>query len=86
MAYDINNSFITPVVNIEYFYNPSYGPLGQRFTKYRAFIGLDFEIDSPHEISIGYMLDQQINQPNRSRKHILSLNYAYNLGYNKKKN
>ena len=84
ISYDINNSFISPVINIEFFYNPTFGPLGQRFTKYRTFIGVDFEFDSPHELSIGYMFDQQINQPDPSRKHILSINYAYNLGFKKK--
>jgi hypothetical protein len=85
ISYDINNSFITPVVSVEWFYNPAFGPLGQRFTKYRAFVGVDFEFDSPHEVSIGYMFDQQINRPSPSRKHILSINYAYNLGFKKKK-
>jgi len=83
ISYDLNNSFITPVVSIEYFYNPTPGPLGQRFTKYRAFIGIEFEFDSPHEISVGYILDQQINVPKPKTKHILSISYAYNLGYSK---
>jgi len=85
ISYDVKNSFITPVINIEFFYNPTFGPLGQRFTKYRAFIGVDLEFDSPHELSIGYMLDQKINLPYPATKHILSINYAYNLGYKKKK-
>lgn len=83
ISYDLNNSFITPVVSIEYFYNPTPGPLGQRFTKYRAFIGIEFEFDSPHEISVGYILDQQINVPKPKTKHILSISYAYNLGFSK---
>ncbi len=85
ISYDVKNSFLTPVINIEFFYNPTFGPLGQRFTKYRAFIGVDLEFDSPHELSIGYMLDQKINLPYPTTKHILSINYAYNLGYKKKK-
>jgi len=84
VMYDINNSFLSPVVSIEYFYNPTFGPLGQRFTKYRAFAGVELEIDSPHVISIGYILDQQINIPAPQRKHILSIAYAYNFGYEKK--
>lgn len=85
ISYDVKNSFLTPVINIEFFYNPTFGPLGQRFTKYRAFIGVDLEFDSPHELSIGYMLDQKINLPYPATKHILSINYAYNLSYKKKK-
>lgn len=83
ISYDIKKSFITPTLSIEYFYNPMYMPLGQRFTKYRASVGVDLEFDSPHQISVGYILDQQINLPSPERKHILSLSYAYNLGYSK---
>lgn len=84
VSYDINNSIFSPVLSIEYFYNPTFGPLGQRFTKYRAFAGFELEIDSPHEIAIGYILDQQINLPNPQRKHILSVSYAYNFGFENK--
>ncbi len=84
ISYDIKKSFITPVINIELFYNPTYGPFGQMFTKYRAFIGVDLEFDNPHEISVGYLFDQQINRPLPETKHILSISYAYNLGFKKK--
>lgn len=83
ISYDINNSIFSPVISIEYFYNPTFGPLGQRFTKYRAFAGFELEIDSPHEIAIGYIFDQQINLPDPRRKHILSISYAYNFDYEK---
>lgn len=85
IVYDINNSIVSPILSFEWFFNPNYGPLGQRITKYRAFFGLELEMDSPHEISAGYILDQQINVPGPERKHILSLSYAYNLGFKKKK-
>lgn len=83
IKYDINNSIFSPVVSLEYFYDPSFGPSGRQFTKYRAFAGVELEIDSPHEISFGYILDQQINTSNPQRKHILSIAYAYNFGYEK---
>lgn len=85
VSYDINDVFLTPVVSIEYFLNPTYGPLGQRFTKYRFFAGLDLDIDSPHGISVGYILDQEINLPYPERKHILSVSYSYDLGWEGKK-
>lgn len=85
ISYDINNLFLTPAVSIEYFLNPSYGPLGQRFTKYRFYAGVDLDIDSPHSISVGYILDQEINLPYPERKHILSISYGYDLGWEGKK-
>jgi len=85
-SYDIDNSFITPVASIEFFYNPNYGPYGQRFTKYRAFIGVEFELDSPHEFSVGYILDQKIQVPNTATRHVLNISYSYNLGYKPGKN
>lgn len=85
ISYDINDVFLTPTVSIEYFLNPAYGPFGERFTKYRFFAGFDLDIDSPHCISIGYILDQEINLPNPEKKHILSVSYAYDLGWEGKK-
>lgn len=85
VSYDINDLFLTPSVSIEYFLNPNYGPLGQRFTKYRLFAGVDLDLDSPHGISVGYILDQEINLPYPERKHILSVSYAYDLGWEGKK-
>lgn len=85
VSYDIKNSFITPVSSLEYFYNPNYGPFGQRFSKYRIYVGADLEFDSPHGISFGYIRDQEFNLPAPETKNILSISYAYRVGYNKKK-
>lgn len=85
ITYDINNSIFSPTASIEFFYNPNYGPYGQRFTKYRAFIGVDLELDGPHDISFGYLFDQRIQVPNPKTRHVLSLSYAYKLGGKKKK-
>jgi hypothetical protein len=85
VSFDIKNSFITPVSSIEYFYNPNYGPLGQRFSKYRFYVGADLEFDNPHGISLGYIRDQEINLPAPETKNILSISYTYTVGYNKKK-
>ena len=85
-SYDIDNSFITPVASVEFFYDPNYGPYGQRFTKYRAFIGAEFELDGPHEFSVGYLLDQKIQVPNPATRHVLNISYSYNLAYKPGKN
>ena len=84
VKYDINNSFFSPVLNTEFFYDPAYGPLGQRFMRSRSFIGADLELDGPHSFSFGYMLDRQMNIPWPKTRHILSLSYTYSLGTKKK--
>ncbi|MFO0496289.1 MAG: DUF2490 domain-containing protein [Flavobacteriia bacterium] len=85
VAYDIKKSGFGPLCSIEYFYNPTYSELGQRFTKYRLFIGTQLELNGPHELAFGYMLDREINTPNPDTKHILSISYSYNLSAIKRK-
>ena len=84
VGYDFKGSFISPTASVEFFYNPVFGPEGRQFRKYRAFVGVDFDIDSPHEISLGYILDQEINTAAPETTHILSVAYCYNLGFEKK--
>lgn len=79
VSYDINNSIFSPVISLEYFYNPAFGDLGKRFTKLRMFAGVELELDGPHKVSFGYIFDQRINLPNPRTRHILSLSYAYSL-------
>lgn len=83
-TYDINNSFLSPVISGELFYNPMYGPYGQQLTKFRLFAGVDIEMDGPHEISVGYIFDNRINLSRPLTKHILSLGYSYKIGGSKK--
>lgn len=83
-TYDINNSFLSPVISGELFYNPMYGPNGQQLTKFRLFAGVDIEMDGPHEISVGYIFDNRINLSRPLTKHILSLGYSYKIGGSKK--
>ncbi len=83
-TYDINNSFLSPVISGELFYNPMYGPNGQQLTKFRLFAGVDIEMGGPHEISVGYIFDNRINLSRPLTKHILSLGYSYKIGGSKK--
>lgn len=83
-SYDLNNSFLSPVISGELFYNPIYGPYGQQLTKLRLFAGVDIEMDGPHEISVGYIFDNRINLSRPLTKHILSLGYSYKIGGSKK--
>lgn len=80
--YDLNNSFLSPLLSFELFYNPAYGPSGRQFSKYRGFAGVALEIDGPHDISVGYMIDHQMNTSNPLTKHILSVSYTYNIPSN----
>jgi hypothetical protein len=79
VQYDLNNSFLSPILSFELFYNPAFGPSGRQLSKYRGFAGVALEIDGPHDISVGYILDQQMNTSNPLTKHILSISYTYNI-------
>jgi hypothetical protein len=85
IGYDFKGSFLSPSASIEFFYNPMYGPEGRQFRKYRVFLGVDFEFDMPHEITLGYIYDQEINRNAPETVHILSVAYTYNLSYKSKK-
>jgi hypothetical protein len=85
VSYDINNSIVTPIVSIEFFYNPTRGSLGQRFTKMRVFIGTELELKGPHGVEIGYIYDQSMNLPKPSNRHILNLSYVFKIETPKKK-
>ena len=79
IEYDINNSIISPLVSVEFFYDPNYSDLGRRFNEIRYFIGGSLDLNSPHQIQIGYMFNQKINLPAPVNKQILSLIYVYNV-------
>ena len=80
--YDLKNTFLSPVLSFELFYNPAFGPDGRQLKKYRGFAGVALEIDGPHDISLGYIIDHQMNASNPLTKHILSVSYTYNIPSN----
>jgi hypothetical protein len=80
--YDLKNTFLSPVLSFELFYNPAFGPDGRQLKKYRGFAGVALELDGPHDINLGYILDQQLNSSNPMTKHILSVSYTYNIPSN----
>ncbi len=79
VQYDLNNSFLSPILSFELFYNPAIGPSGRQFSKYRGFAGVALEIKGPHDISVGYMIDHQMNASNPLTKHIMSVSYTYTI-------
>tara|TARA_Y100001933_G_C18981705_1_gene556921 strand:+ start:544 stop:1233 length:690 start_codon:yes stop_codon:yes gene_type:complete len=84
IKYDIENSIFTPHLSTEFYYNPTHGPLGKRFNKIRTTIGVDFEIDGPHEFGLQFIYDKKINLPDPTNYLILKLSYAYKIAFYKK--
>jgi len=84
VSYDIKKSKWSPLWTVEFFYNPSFGPGGQQFTKYRMFAGAQLDLKGPHDFAVGYILDQEINTSRPDTKHIVNVSYSLNLGELKK--
>ncbi len=83
--YDIKNSVFSPIISAEFFYDPSFAPLGRRFNKIRYFIGASLDFSGAHGFRFGYQYDQKINLPAPINKHILSLSYSYSIKEKKAK-
>ena len=79
IKYKIKKSKFTPLVSIEYFYNPKFEETGRRFVKYRFTAGTEFDLDKKNNFTLAYILDQQYNVANPKRQHILSLSYTRSL-------
>lgn len=79
-AYDINNSLFTPKVSCEFFYNPSMGETGKQFTRIRYYVGIEMELDGPHNLELGYYYDQKLQVANPVNRSILNLSYSYSIG------
>jgi hypothetical protein len=85
VKYDVNDFFLSPVISGELFYDPQYGPYGQRINKARVFAGFDLDLNNAHSISIGFLYDTRINLPNPRNRHVLSLSYSYDLSWEEEK-
>ena len=77
ISYDINSSIFVPNASIEFFYTPENGPLGNRFTRIRYQIGVDFETKLPLDFGISYLYDHKINLPNAIDRHVFNLSATY---------
>jgi hypothetical protein len=84
-AYDINNNILTPQFSCEFFYNPLNGENGKQFTRIRYYIGVEMELEGPHNIELGYYYDQKIQVANPINRSILNISYSYAIGQTKKK-
>lgn len=81
-SYDINNSIIAPAFSAEFFFNPQYGP-ERGYSKLRAAVGLDFELDGPHKFSVKYQLDVDADK-SKNKRSVIALSYGYKFGSKKK--
>lgn len=76
-SYDIKNSLLSPYGSIEIFYTPQNGPLGNRITRLRYQIGVNFETKLPFDLSLGYLYDDKMNLPNVTDRHALTVSALY---------
>lgn len=77
IEYDINNSIFTPKVSADFYYDPVYGPNGQRFTKIRLAAGASLELKGPHSFSFKYQVDKKLHDYGEGLLHVLALSYGY---------
>lgn len=75
--YDIKNSIFSPVLGMELFYNPEYGPNGPQMNKMRFIIGTKLELNGPHSVSVKYRMDKWFRNHGRDLRHVVSISYAY---------
>lgn len=78
-AYDIKNSIFTPKVSAEFYYDPVFGPKGQRFTKMRIGIGSSLELSGPHSVSFKYQLDKAFYNYSKGLRHVIAVSYGYKI-------
>lgn len=79
VEYDINNSIFSPKVSAELYYDPVYGPNGQRFTKLRIGVGSSLELDGPHSVSFKYQIDKWFYDYSRGLRHVIAVSYGFKL-------
>lgn len=85
VSWDRPKSKITPEASVELFYNPVYGPYGNRFNRVRYGLTLDFDLPKSNEISLTYYYGQKFSSKNNYNEHILSLEYTFEWKKAKKK-
>ncbi len=83
LVYDIKKSLISPILSSEFFYNPSIGIYGQRFTRIRSFVGININLKGPHELQLGYFFDKKINLPRLENRNVLNVQYMFSLSRKK---
>ncbi|MEY5036718.1 MAG: hypothetical protein RLZZ110_1735 [Bacteroidota bacterium] len=85
IAYNLDNSKITPSAGMELFYNPMDGQVGYHLSRIRWNVGVAIDLKGASDLEIGYIYDQRIHNPGALNRAILNLSYGYALEANTKK-
>jgi hypothetical protein len=75
----------TPEFSTEFFYNPVYGELGQRFNRVRFGLGTTIDLPGPNTLGVTYYYGIKYNTGNPYKEHLFSLEYAFEWKKAKKK-
>jgi hypothetical protein len=85
IAYNLDNSKITPNAGMELFYNPMDGQVGYHLSRIRWNVGVAIDLKGASELEIAYLYDQRIHNPGALNRAIFNLSYGYALEANTKK-
>ncbi|MFM8595912.1 MAG: DUF2490 domain-containing protein [Flavobacteriales bacterium] len=85
LAYNLNNSFLSPNAGIEFFANPMDGQTGYHLSRIRWNIGVSMDLKAAGELELAYLYDQRIYNPGALNRAILNLGYNYTIASKDKK-
>jgi hypothetical protein len=85
LAYNLDNSKITPNAGMELFCTPMDGQVGYHLSRIRWNIGVAIDLKGASELEIAYLYDQRIHNPGALNRAILNLSYGYALEAKTKK-
>jgi hypothetical protein len=85
IAYNLDNSKISPNAGMELFYNPMDGQVGYHLSRIRWNVGVTIDLKGASDLEIAYLYDQRIHNPGALNRAILNLSYGYALEANTKK-
>ncbi|MBL1278993.1 MAG: DUF2490 domain-containing protein [Fluviicola sp.] len=79
VEYKIDNSIFTPFAAVEFFYDPTYSPIGPDFSKFRLGLGTKVNLKGPNTLSIKYQLDNKFHDFEDQIRHVIALSYSYKI-------
>jgi hypothetical protein len=75
ITYDLNKRY-TPYLSGEIYYQLN-NPKGNEIDKVRYKAGYDYELNKHHSLSIGYLIDQELNQNNPLTDFVIDIGYKF---------
>jgi hypothetical protein len=85
IAYNLDNSKITPNAGMELFCTPMDGQIGYHLSRIRWNVGVAIDLKGASDLEIAYIYDQRIHNHGALNRAILNLSYGYALEPNTKK-